>query len=149
VAKVLMLKDVPKVGQRGDIKEVKDGFFRNFLLPRKLALIATRDVIKKREQELASKEGERKKIAEEASKEFSKLKDLVLSFEEKANKKGSLYKAVSEKDIAAKLSESGIKIEEDWVKIKNPLKEAGEHEVDLVSPFGDKAKLKIEIKSIA
>lgn len=149
MARIILLKDVPKVGQRGDVKEVKDGFFRNFLLPRKLAEIASRDVLRKREKELALKSEEKQKFAKESSSEFAKIADIKLIFNAKVNKKGSLYKAISEEDIIEKLAEAGSRhIKAEWIKINKPLKTAGEHEVQIESPQGDKGILKIEIKAL-
>lgn len=149
MSKVILLKDIPKLGQRGDIKEVKDGYFRNFLLPRKLAELATREKIYKKQSEEAAKQGTKKELEEDSSRELASLGGKTLSFEVKATKKGGLYRAISGKDIIESLRKEGFEtMAESWLKIKEPLKEVGEREVEILSPLGKKAKIKIEIKPL-
>jgi large subunit ribosomal protein L9 len=147
--KVILLKDVVKVGQRGDIKEVKDGFFRNFLLPHNLAAIATPDRIRKHQEELDRRREEKSKFDAEASMELERLPEFKLNFYAKATKKGGLYKAISAEEILGKIHEGGYKsIKLEWVKIKSPLKEIGEHRVRIENPSGESRELTVEIKPL-
>ena len=145
--KVILLKDAVKIGQRGDVIDVKDGFFRNYLLPNNLAEIATADKIKKHEHRLVQKLEEKNKYGTEISKEFGRINGLRLIFTAKATKKGGLYKMISAGDIIEKISGLGFKaIKPDWIKIKDPLKKVGEHDVEILGPSGERGELKIEIK---
>ena len=147
MAIIILLKDVPKVGQRGDVKDIKDGFFRNFLLPKNLAELATPEKIKKHEEDLATRIKAKEKSAAQDISDFKRIGETRIEFRAKAGEKGGLYKAVSEKDISERLSELGFKnIKPNWIKIKNPLKELGEASVEVESPHGSNAKLKIIIK---
>ena len=149
MAQIILLKDVPKVGQRGDVKEVSDGFFRHFLLPKKLAELATREKIKKHEEEQKARGKEKEKIEKKSSEEIGRLDGKVLTFLSKATDKGSLYKAISVKNIEEKLREGGFReVSENWIKMEKPLKEIGEVEIDIENPSGERAKLKIEIKPL-
>lgn len=145
--KIILLKDVVKVGQKGDIKEVKDGFYRNYLLPNKLAELATKDKIKRVESELAMRAQNKKEKEEKGAKEIDKLKNKTLVFSEKTSEKGKLYDSISAKEISEKLSEEGIAaIPFDWIKLEKPFKDAGDYTVSVESPFSKKAELKIQIK---
>lgn len=144
---VILLKDVAKLGQRGDIKDVKDGFFRNYLLPNKLAELATKERIKKHQNEIVLREKNKKEIEGKNSKELDKLTDVCLVFNAKASEKGKLYESISKKEIADKLAEGGIAtIPTDWIKLEKPLKEIGEFQIDIENSFAKKARVKVEIK---
>src|SRR3989344_644393 len=149
MARVILLKDVPKVGQRGDIKEVKDGFFRHFLLPQKLAEVATAQRLQIHDQALPARAADKKRAEETGSSEIARLDGKKFVFNAKATKKGALYKAVSAKDIAARLAEEGFgTIQADWIGIEKSLKEVGEKEIEIKNPSGKKAVIKIEIKAL-
>jgi large subunit ribosomal protein L9 len=140
--KVILLQDVPSLGQKDDIKEVKTGYWRNFLLPKELAVFATPKLIEqaeKRKEETAKiREEEEKKIA----KELKKLKDKPLEIKAKADEKGNLFAGISAEDISRALKEEmKLEISPNAIKIEKPIKKIGEHEI----PVGEQV-LKIDIK---
>ncbi len=149
MALVILLKDVPKVGQKGHVKEVKDGFFRHFLSPNKLAELATPNMIKIQEEKLMGKKAEKVRVEKEGFWELSKLSEIKLEFNAKATKKGGLYKGISAEDIGEKISEKGFKaIKVEWIKIKTPIKKIGEHKIEILTPSGEWAEIKIEVKPL-
>lgn len=131
-----MLKDVAKLGQRGDIKNVSDGYARNFLIPRNLAAPATEENIKKTEAEVKSKKTQR----EHAHEEFRALKTVLaeqgIVVRKKAYKNGKLYAAVSAKEILDAMKVLGFplsaNLNEDMVKIAEPIKTTGKHDAKIV-----------------
>jgi len=143
--KVILLQNIKGIGQIGDIKDVNDGYGRNFLLPRKMAKAATAQSIK--ESELLKKklkevlEIEHKKALEIADK----LKDVTLEVTEKANASGKLFAAVGRKEIAHKLKEvSGYDVAEDAIVIQeHAIKTTGEHMVLL--ELTDEVKPEIKV----
>ena len=136
--KVIFLKDVKGAGRSGEIKEVADGYAKNFLFPRKLAELATAEAIKEIEQK-----SERQKKEELALKEkVSELeKSDALEFELKTGEKGEVYGSVTREDIERKLEERGFKNIE--ARVVRPIKELGEHEIEISAGRGITGKIKI------
>lgn len=130
--KIILLKDVPHLGQKGDIKEVKEGFGRNFLLARGLAKIA--GPIAERDAENMKKKREEKNKAELSvfEKALQKIAGAEIKIEANANEQGRLFRAISVKQILAALKKAGIEeVEETDIQVKEPVKSIGEHEIEL------------------
>ncbi len=146
--KVILLKDVAKVGRKYDIKDVAEGYAQNMLLPRGLAKVATKDAIAKVEQ-LKANDLTNKKIQEELLlKNLEIIKNLKIELKEKANEKGHLFAGVTKEMIwkeVAKLSRLNLDIES--IKLNKPLKEVGEHKVTMEA-MGKKAEFTVTISSI-
>jgi large subunit ribosomal protein L9 len=128
--KVLLWQDVDKVGRRGDTVEVREGFARNFLFPRKLASIPTPSMHK--EFELAKRRvvkqeaamiGDAKAVAEKLAGVTS------VSIEVNTNEEGLLYGAVSPSMIADALKDHGLKVDGKAIEIAEPIKKVGTYEV--------------------
>lgn len=131
--KVIFLKNVRGVGQIGDVKEIADGYARNYLLPHNLAKAASTNSVKEVEN-LKKKLSEQVKIEETRAKEVAeKLKDVVLELSERANASGKLFAAVGRKEIAEALKKStGYEVTEDAIHIQeHAIKTVGEHEVEI------------------
>jgi len=126
---IIFLENVKNVGKKGDIKNVADGYARNFLIPNKLAIIANDQEIKKIKNSVKKKKEEQNKIKEVESHLIEKLKSLQVFISVKASEEGTLFSAVSNSDIAKQLSKlSGEEIIKDSVVIDTPIKKIGEHE---------------------
>jgi len=146
--KVLLIKDVKSLGKAGEIKEVKEGYGRNFLIAKGFAKLATKDVIKEWEEEQKKKEEELKLEIYELNKEKEVLEKLNITVEKKLGANGHLYGAVTKEDIANALkAQSKIEIDKKKIDVKN-IKEVGEHTVDIKLGHGIHAKLKINVKGI-
>jgi len=146
--KVLLIKDVPKLGRAGEIKEVKEGYGRNFLIAKGFAKLATKEVVKEWEEEQKRKEEELKLEMYELNKEKEVLEQLNITIEKKLGNNGHLYGAVTKEDIANALKDqSKIEIDKKKIDAKN-IKEVGEHIVDIKLGHGIHAKLKINVKGI-
>src|SRR5690349_15757641 len=129
--KVLFLQNIKGVAQIGDIKNVPDGYARNFLLPRKLATVADRMAEKAGEAlklKRAGNEAERKSRAELIAKT---LQDMSLEITEDANSEGHLYGSVDGKKLHTTLKSKGIDIEPDEFELAHHLKTVGEHMVPI------------------
>ncbi len=129
--KVILLTDIPKVGNRYDVKDFKEGYAQNVLIARGLAELATPKALEK----LAAKKADAEKKREEEKKAFDQLiasiNNIVVTIKVKANEKGHLFKAVSPKDIANAIKEfSGTTIEEDSI-VMGSIKELGKHTVTI------------------
>ena len=126
---VILKEDVVNLGQRGDVVKVADGYGRNFLLPRKLALQATqanKAVIEQMKSAAARRSASEKALAEEL---VTKLAPLVLSFTRKSGEAGHLFGSVTSADIAAELANQGFEVDRRKIQLSEPLKSLGESSV--------------------
>jgi large subunit ribosomal protein L9 len=126
---VILKEDVEKLGHRGDIVKVAEGFGRNFLLPRKLAIEASKANKAVIEQMKAA--AVRKSAKEKTSSEAlaQQLNDVQLTFERKTGEKDHLFGSVTSSDIATALEAKGFKIDRRKVHLDDPLKSLGEFHV--------------------
>ena len=145
--KVIFLQNIKGVAQIGDIKNVADGYARNFLLPKKLAQAANTDSVKMAET-LKLKREKQYETDKEGSLELAKaLEGVTLEFAEDANDEGHLYGSINEKKIAHTLKEKGINLKEEYINLPQHLKTVGEHEVELELHPEVKAKIKVVISA--
>jgi large subunit ribosomal protein L9 len=126
---VILKEDVANLGHRGDVVKVADGYGRNFLLPRKLALQATlanKAVIDQMKAAAARRSATEKAQAEEL---VAKLEPLVLSFTRKSGENGHLFGSVTSVDIAAELAAKGFEVDRRKIQLAEPLKSLGDTSV--------------------
>ena len=136
--KVILLKDVPRVGQKYDVKEVANGYGRNYLLPRGLAKIATEAEIKRAEEKRRQIEQERAARAEALAKNIEALGKITITVKGKANDKGHLFAGIHKEDIAPLLKDSaGFEVDAEYIVLEHPIKETGEHMITV--SLGDKS----------
>src|SRR6266481_6357292 len=129
---VILLERVEKLGQMGDEVKVKDGFARNFLLPEKKALRATkanREFFQTQKTQLEARNLERKKEAEAVAK---KLADHSFVMLRQAGDRGQLYGSVSPRDIADVVTAGGFSVSRGQVPVDKPIKTIGLHEISIV-----------------
>jgi large subunit ribosomal protein L9 len=129
--KILLREDVENLGGRGEIVRVKAGYARNYLLPQKLASLATKGNINSIEKERTAllKKAATEKTTAEAQAE--QMKDISLSFERKAGKDGTLFGSVTSMDIAEALKEKGYEIDRRKIVLKDAIKETGDFTVNV------------------
>lgn len=145
--KVLLTKDVKGVGKAGEIKEVADGYGKNFLIGKGLALLATHEVLKKYESD------QKKKAANEAA-EIEKLNaikttlgNLKVVIAKKLGNTGHLFGSVTKEEIAdALMAQHKIEIDKKEIDTKAGIKTVGNHDLDLKLGHGIHATLHLEIK---
>ncbi|MCL5951077.1 MAG: 50S ribosomal protein L9 [Chloroflexi bacterium] len=127
---VLLLRDVPGVGNAGQVKKVADGYARNFLLPRKLAVAATSSALKQAEgikQAVARREAKTRGEAEELA---NLLGQTSLTFQAKAGEGDRLFGSITAADIAEALaSEKHITVDKRKIELPSPIKELGTRQV--------------------
>lgn len=146
--KILLLKDVPKVGKKYDIKDVADGFARNSLFPKKLAEPATGDTVKRilRMKQEAARAGE---VATDLlTQNLAILNSKIITIKAKTNEKGHLFSAIHKKEILEAIHRDlGISISEDALVLDKPIKETGEHVLE-AQVGGVKSRCVLDIKSV-
>ena len=139
--KVVLLQNIEGLGHKFDVKEVKSGYVRNFLLPRKLVEIATIAAIKELEKRKALWAKKHKEEISALQEKVESLKDASFEFSLKVGEKDEVFSSVNQKDIEKSLQKKGFdKVE---VELKKPIKEIGEHQVQVNFGEGIKVKLKI------
>lgn len=144
--RIVLTKDVQKVGHRGDVKNVKPGYFRNYLFPNSLAVVATPVRVKEALERESKRAIEKEKLVKEAREVVKKFAGLVLEFVKKISSKGKLYAAIQEKDIIkAVLGSVNVKLEPENISMQH-IKEEGEHEVTIKLVEGVSAKVKVVVK---
>jgi large subunit ribosomal protein L9 len=127
--RVLLLKDVYKLGRAGDVKRVADGFGRNYLLPQGLAVLATPGALKQSEHIRARANEQRAVLNNEMSAIADKIKDLQLFFPAKASETGKLYGSITNVMIAEAISKkAGVEVNRRQIDIE-PVRTLGEHVV--------------------
>ena len=127
--KVVLNQDVKGLGYRGDIVDVKKGYFRNFLYVDGLASAATPSVIKLAESRNEKKTMKKQELLDNAKDVLKKLSGLEVTIESKASDKGKLYAAVVESDVVKAIAAAAkVELEPSYLKMDH-FKEAGEYEV--------------------
>ena len=126
---VILMERIEKLGQMGDVVSVKPGYARNFLLPQKKALRATKDNLARFEQERAQLEADNLQRRDEAQKVGEKLNGMTVTLVRQAGEGGQLYGSVNSRDLADALTEAGVTIERRQVALTAVIKTLGLHPV--------------------
>ena len=129
--KVILLDDVPKLGRRGEVREVAEGYARNYLLPHRLVLPATAANLKQLEQIKQHQEVRSQHAKADADAQAKKIEVLTFSQVRQASEEGRLYGSVGVQDLAAFLAEHGIPVEKRRIVLDEPIKTLGEYAVPI------------------
>jgi len=128
--KVILLQDISGLGKKYEVKNVSDGYARNFLFPRNLAKIATPKAIKAVESEKKRAEEEEKIQENILQKNLESLKDLKVVWDGKNNEKGHLFAGIHSQDISKILKEqSHLDIPAELIQLEKPIKETGQYKI--------------------
>lgn len=129
---VLLLQDVDNLGYAGDVKKVADGYGRNFLIPQRLAVIATPGALKQAETIRKAAEKRRAREMEDAKAIANQITNVELLFERRAGETGKLYGSVTSGDIAEALKEkTSLEIDRRKIAVPEPIRSLGEQEVQV------------------
>lgn len=144
--KVILLSDVKTLGKKGTIKEVADGYARNLLFPKKLAVPATPANLKKWEAEQARLELKEAQEEAEAKKIAAKIEALTLKFPRKTGEGGKLFGSITNKDIVEELQKkTGIEIDKKQLNPSDPIKAVGEHKIKVHLYRGVTANIEVHV----
>ncbi|HYL41194.1 MAG TPA: 50S ribosomal protein L9 [Candidatus Binatus sp.] len=127
--KVILTKDVAKIGKSGEMKTVADGFATNFLIPQKLAVPASGGAFRAYQHDIASREEKRRKEREENEIAATRIASTTLTLGVKVGDAGKLYGSVGAKEIAEALGRRGIVVDRHKVDLDEPLKSLGTYKV--------------------
>ena len=142
---VILLKDVDKVGLRGEVVSVSRGYMRNYLQPRRLAETATESRVAELERREAQRARHEARNAEEAEQIAETLRKTVLSFDVNAGPRGTLFGSVTPTDIADEIWRTRkIRVDRRKIDLKDPIKRIGRYEVP-IAVFED---VRVEVKTL-
>ena len=127
--KVILTQDVPSLGKSGELKDVADGYARNFLIPQKKAVPAAGGAYRAWQHDIASREEKRKREREEAEIAAQRISSTTLTMGVKVGEGGKLYGSITAKDIADALGRRGIVVDRHKVELAEPLKTLGTYKV--------------------
>jgi large subunit ribosomal protein L9 len=143
---IILTKDVDSLGSAGDLVRVKPGYGRNYLLPRGLALLATEANIRQLEHHRREIAAQQAKVRAEHEAKAAQLKEAVVSIPRKVGAEDKLFGSVSTKDIAAALAAQNVVIDRKLIKLAEPIKSVGEHEVEV--RFSSEVSVTIKVQVI-
>lgn len=143
---VILKQNVPSLGKKGEMKNVKEGYFMNYLMPRNLAEVATAAKIKQAEEMRKKEVVQHERIKEQAGEIKEKLKGLKITLKAKA-KGDKLYGSITEKEILGALQEKlNVKLEKEHLLLSEHIKVVGTYEVPVRLVEGVEGKFTLEIK---
>jgi len=144
--RVILIQNVSKVGKAGEIKEVSDGFARNMLLPKKVAVLATHEAIRALEFQNKLKIHKSENELNNAESLVEELDGEEFVFKEKAQEDGKLFGSVNEKSIADKAKQKGFRINKKQIKLNGHIKNIGEYNAIVNFDHGLEAEIKIIVE---
>lgn len=144
--KVILLQDVPSLGKAGDLKEVSNGYARNYLLPRQLAAGATPALMANRDQRIAAEKRRKEKLDETNRQQAERLGQVTLTFKARVGSQGRLYGSITSQDIASALRDAEqITIDRRIIVLPDPIRALGTYTVPVKVATGLEPKLTVNV----
>ena len=144
--RVILLQSVEGLGKAGDLKDVANGYARNYLLPRRLAAGATASLIANREQRIATEKRRLDKLAEQNQQLSERLSQISLTFRTKVGSQGRLYGSITSQDIASALRDAeSITIDRRMIDLAEPLRSLGTFTVPVKVSTGLEPKITVNV----
>ena len=140
---VILRDDMDNLGKSGEVVNVKEGYARNYLLPRGLAIKATASDVKRIEHEKRVIAARTAKLAKEAQAEADRLSAVSVSIARAVGEEDKLYGSVTSRDIADALAEKNVKIDSKKIHLEEPIKTLGMNEVQIKLGRGVNATIKV------
>ncbi len=146
---VILTQDVKALGKKGDIVKVSDGYARNFILPKKLGMEATKQNLYDLNMQKAAEAKRQKEILEEAREQAKKLEEFTIRVTVKAGEGGKTFGSVSTKEIAAALKEQhGVDLDKKKLVLNDPIKNAGAYTVPVKLHPQVTAEIKVKVEAV-
>ena len=144
--KVILTKDVPKLGKTGEMRMVADGFATNFLIPQQLAVPAAGGAYRAWQHDIASREDKRVRERADAEIAATRIASTTLTMGVKVGDGGKLYGSITSKDIADALGRRGITVDRHKIDLEDPLKTLGTYKVAIKVFAGMTAEVTIVVE---
>ena len=139
------MDDVPALGRRGEVRDVSDGYARNYLLPHKLALHATPANLKNLEQIKARQDAAAAKLTAQAQEQARAIEALHFTQARQASDEGRLFGSIGKADLVAFLSQHGVEVERRRIAMDEPIKSVGDFTVPVRLHADVTAQLKVSV----
>jgi large subunit ribosomal protein L9 len=143
--KVILLEDVEKIGKKFEVKEVKDGYARNFLIPKGLAKLATKEALIWLETQKDIEEKKAEKSLKEIQEIASSIDDQEVVIQVKVGDQDQIFESVGAQKISEKLREAGFDIKKSQIELAEPIKELGEYPVKVKFDHNLEAEIRVII----
>ena len=143
--KIILMENIEKLGRRGDIVTVSDGYARNYLIPKQFAIPATESNLRYVESRKLAWAKQEAKLKEEAELLAKALGDVVVDVQKKVGEGDTLYGSVTTMEIAEKLAEQGFNVDRRKISLEHPIKTLGEYEVSIKLHHEVTAKIKLVV----
>ena len=143
--KVILRRDVKGLGHEGDLRDVKDGYARNYLIPSGAALLADSGAMKNWERHRAEREDRERTMREEAAATAQRVGELRLEIGVKAGDKNRLFGSVTNREIADLLGKEGVQVDRHQIALREPIKTVGEHRVTVHLFTGIDAQVTVNV----
>jgi large subunit ribosomal protein L9 len=144
--KVILTKDVAKLGKSGEMRAVADGYATNFLIPNKLAVPAAGGAYRAWQHDIASREDKRVRERAEAEIAATRIASTTLTMGVKVGEGGKLYGSITSKDIADALGRRGIEVDRHKIDLEDPLKTLGTYKVAIKVYAGMTAEVTVVVE---
>nr|WP_308726588.1 50S ribosomal protein L9 [Enhygromyxa salina] len=142
---IILTQDVESLGRAGELVRVKPGYGRNYLLPRGFALLATKSNLAQLEHHRREIAAAQAKVRAEHEAQASQLKEAVVSIPRKVGAEDKMYGSVTTKDIAEALAAQNVMVDRKLIKLPEPIKLVGEHEVEVRFSADVSVSLKVQV----
>jgi len=142
---VILREDVAHLGHIGDVVKVRDGYARNYLFPRGLAILADKRNVRELEHHRRVVDEKRRRVAKTAQELADKMSKVRLEFTARAGEGGKLFGSVTNMDIEKQLAEKGFSIERRRIRLDEPIKSVGEHTVSITLSAGVPCQIKVQV----
>jgi large subunit ribosomal protein L9 len=129
--KIILREDVEKLGKAGEVVKVKDGYGRNYLIPRQLAVLANVRNMKSLDHDRRTIETRAKKTRKTAESTAATLSAVALTLPAKAGEEGKLFGAITSRDIAEALGKAGVIVDRKAIQLADPIKQVGDYKVKI------------------
>lgn len=144
--KVILQQDVPSLGQAGDVKQVAPGYFRNYLLPRGLAVEASKAQMRSLQTSASTQAAQQARARERTDSRARHIQDITVTIPVRLGEQGRIYGSVTNKDIATALQEqAGLKVDRHKIELAEPLRSIGTHSVEVRLEHGVEARLRVDL----
>ncbi|MHB8129537.1 MAG: 50S ribosomal protein L9 [Mobilitalea sp.] len=146
---VILMQDVKALGKKGEIVKVNDGYARNFILPKKLGMEATKQNLQVLSNQKAAEEKKQRELLEEARNYAKKLEELTIKVKIKAGEGGKTFGSVSTKEIAVAAKEQfGLELDKKKLLLNDPIKNAGSYTVPVKLHPQVTAEMKVKVEAV-
>lgn len=145
---LILKKTVETLGEEGDIVKVKPGYARNYLIPKKMAVLANKANLAQLEQEKASIEARREKQRQEAESLSKKIAGAVITIKHRVGEEDKLFGSVTAADISEKLAEMDIQIDKKNILLSEPLKTLGEFNVPVKVGYQMTSDITVQVAAL-